>query len=147
MNKEKTAIENIASMNLEGLLLPEPAPASYWWLWIVVGLLTLIIAIAWFKRYRSPKAIALRQLNHLKKELSIDEISDARKSQKIKKEIARSLRQGFEATRLDTVMPDNMKWREYVSHLETSLYANKPIEPQALSSLIKTAQNWLRVSA
>ncbi len=143
MNEEKTSIEKLANMNLEGLLLPEPAPVSYWWLWMIVGLLILIIAIAGRKRYHSPKSTALRQLKKMRKELSIE----GHDSQKIKKQIARSLRQGFGVTRLDNVMPDNMKWREYLSTLETTLYANKPIEPQALSSLIKTAQNWLRASS
>lgn len=143
MNEEKTSIEKLANMNLEGLLLPEPAPVSYWWLWIIIGLLILIIAIAWIRRCRSPKATALRSLKQLRKELSIE----GHDSQKIKKQVARSLCQGFGVTRLDNIMPDNMKWREYLSTLETTLYANKPIEPQALSSLIKTAQNWLRASS
>ncbi len=143
MNKEKTAIEKVANMNLEGLLLPEPAPVSYWWLWVIIGLLILITVMAWLKKYRSPKATALRSLKQLRKDLS----TNGHDSQKIKKQIARSLRQGFGATRLDNVMPDNMKWREYLSALESMLYSNKTSTPQELSSLIKTAQIWLRASS
>ncbi len=143
MYEEKTSIEKLANMNLEGLLLPDPTPVSYWWIWMIVGLLSLIVAIAWRKRYHSPKATALRSLKKLRKELSLD----GHDSQRIKKQIARSLRQGFNETRLDKVMPNNMKWREYLSTLETALYANKSSQPQELSSLIKTAQIWLRASS
>ena len=146
MNEEKTSIEKLANMNLEGLLLPDQAPASYGWIWLIIGLLILITVMAWVKKYRSPKATALRSLKQLQKDLSIDGYD----TQNIKKQIARSLRQGFSVTRLDHVMPDNIKWRKYLSTLETALYANKPSESQpqskVLSSLIKNAQAWLRAS-
>ncbi len=151
MYEEKTSIEKLANMNLEGLLLPDPTPISYWWIWMIVGLLSLIVAIAWRKRYHSPKATALRSLKKLRTQLKLQlrkELSiDGHDSQRIKKQIARSLRQGFNETRLDKVMPNNMKWREYLSTLETALYANKSSQPQELSSLIKTAQIWLRASS
>ncbi len=146
MNEDKTSIEKLANMNLEGLLLPEPAPVSYDWLWLVFGLLVLITVAAWAKKYRSPKATALRSLKQLQKKLSKEASTDEHDIHNIKKQIARSLRQGFNVTRLDNVMPDNMKWREYLSTLETALYANKPSEPKALLPLIKSAETWLRNS-
>ena len=142
MNEDKTSIEKLATMNLEGLLLPEPALDSYWWLWLMLSLLFMAMAFVWVKKYRSPRATALRSLKQLQKEVSID----GHDAQNIKKQIARLLRQGFEVTRLDNVMPENIQWREYLSTLETALYSNKPSESQTLSSLITSAQTWLRKS-
>ncbi len=138
MNEEKTSIEKLANMNLEGLLLPEPVSTSFLWLWILLGLFIVVAIWAWCKNYQSPKATALRTLKQLQKN------NDNNDAHEIKKQIAQSLRQGFNVTRLDTVMPDNLKWREYLTTLETALYANKPSEPNTLLPLIKSAQTWLR---
>jgi hypothetical protein len=146
MADQRSSIERVASMNLEGLILPESAPVSYWWVWLIVSLLIAVIAIAWIKKYRSPKATALRTLKQLQKDVSNSGLAE-KKMQNVKKQIARSLRQGFSETRLDKVMPDNLKWREYLSTLETALYANKASGPQALSRLIKSAQIWLKNSS
>ena len=141
MNEEdKTSIERLANMNLEGLLLPEPAPASYWWLWVIIGLLIVVTMWLWLRKFRSPKATALRELKQLHKDLKAKR-ADVKN---IKEQIALSLRQGFEVTRLDNAMPDNMKWREYLKSLEVALYANQSSDPQSLSLLITNAQTWLK---
>lgn len=142
MNEDKTSIEKLANMNLEGLLLPEPDPVSMWWFWVIIALLVFIVLFAWAKKHRSPKAVALRSL----KQLQFDLKDDGYDPKTIKEQIAISLRQGFSVTRLDNVMPDNRQWCEYLSTLETELYANKESKPQALSSLITSAQSWLRDS-
>ncbi len=142
MNEDKTSIEKLANMNLEGLLLPEPVSVSYWWLWMIIGLLIVVITWAWIKKYHSPKATALRDLKQLHKDLKSNNVD----MESIKKQIAGSLRQGFNVTRLDNLMLDNMQWREYLSTLETALYSNNTSEPQELSSLITSAQNWLKSS-
>ncbi len=142
MSEDKTSIEKLANMNLEGLLLPEPATVSYWWVWMIVGLLIFVIVWAWRKKYHAPKATALRELKQLHQDLK----TNSADTKSIKKQIARSLRQGFNVTRLDNIMPDNMQWCEYLNTLETALYANKTSKPQVLSELITSAQNWLRRS-
>ena len=142
MNETKTSIEKLATMNLEGLFLPEPASLSFWWLWLVLGLLFLIVAMIWMKKYHSTKATALRDLKQLEKKLSISICEQ----EQLKKQIACALRLGFKVTRLDYVMPENIKWREYLVTLETAIYANKSSDPDVLKSLVKDAQAWLRSS-
>ena len=146
MNSEKTSIEKLANMNLEGLLLPEPIAVSYWWVWVIAALLIAIIAWVWIKKYGTAKATALRELEKLRAVLN----DDKQDTKYIKVQIAQSLRQGFKVTRLDSVMPDNMKWREYLSTLEMELYAketSKLNESQTLRSLIKDGQTWLKTNA
>ncbi|MEE9310086.1 MAG: hypothetical protein V3U64_03630 [Cocleimonas sp.] len=140
MNEGKTSIEKLATMNLEGLLLPEPTPVSLWWLWVIIGLVLLAMVLVGVKKYHSPKATALRSLKQLQRDVS----GDGQDSQRIKKQIAVSLRQGFEVARLDNVMPDNMQWREYLNTLETAVYSNKSSDQKTLSTLILNAQTWLR---
>ncbi len=148
MNEDKTSIEKLANMNLEGLLLPDPTPVSYWWLWVLIACFIVVVTWLWRKKYRAPKATALRELKQLHRNLEVNK--DDPKS--IKKQIALSLCQGFEVTRLDNVMPDNIQWREYLNTLERSLYSNETAngngnnnnEPETLLSLIKSAQSWLR---
>jgi len=147
MNEDKTSIEKLANMNLEGLLLPETVPVSYWWLWLILGLLIAIVTSLWAKKYYSPKATALRELKRLHKDLKANLNANKGDTKNIKKQIALSLRQGFNTTRLDKVMPNNMQWREYLISLETAIYSNKSDEIQELSSLIKSAQTWLQKSA
>jgi len=150
MADQRSAVERVASMNLEGLMLPEPAPVSYWWVWLIAGLLIAVMVIAWIRQYRSAKATAFRTLKQLQKEVSgLDNNIDfaEQKIQNIKKQIARSLRQGFSETRLDKVMPENIKWREYLSSLEIELYSKKASDPRALLGLIKSAQMWLKSSS
>ena len=142
MNEDKTSIEKLANMNLEGLLLPEPATVSYGWAWLIAGLLVATILLAWRRKYKSPKTTALRELRRLQTDLKNNDYDE----KNIKKQIAQSLRQGFSATRLDYVMPDNIMWREYLTDLETALYTNNPNDTQTLLSLIKSAQRWLKTS-
>ncbi len=70
MNEDKTSIEKLANMNLEGLLLPEPTAVSYWWLWDFIGLLIVVVTWVWIKKYHAPKATALRELKQLHKDLN-----------------------------------------------------------------------------
>jgi len=146
MNEDKTSIEKLATMNLEGLLLPEPTPVSYWWLGGLIALVFVLIAWVWAKKRQAPKAIALRDLKRLEKTVMTNSAESKMSTKFIEEQLAVSLRQGFKVTRLDSVMPDNLEWREYLNTLETTLYNKQPSEPQVLKTLITSAISWLRKS-
>ena len=138
MNDEKTSVEKLASGQLEGLIIPEPPEASYVWIWIVVGLLLAMLAFVWIKKRSSPKARTLRELKYLQ-----SKITDEKQAQNIATDIAVSLRRGLNLTRLDEFMPENTQWRDYLSELDSAIYADKLPSQVDLLSLILKAQTWL----
>ncbi len=138
MNDEKTAVEKLASGQLEGLIIPQPPEVSFWWLWLIAGLLLAMLAFAWFKKRNSAKAKALRELQHLQ-----SKITDEKQAQNIAKDIAVSLRHGLNLTRLDSFMPENTQWRDYLGELDNAIYADKLPSQVDLLSLILKAQSWL----
>ncbi len=138
MNDEKTSVEKLANGQLEGLILPAPPETSFWWLWLIVGVFLAILAFAWFKKRNSPKAKALRELKNLQAK-----ITDEKQAKSIATDIAVSLRHGLNLTRLDEFMPENIQWRNYLSDLDSAIYADKLPSQVDLLSLILKAQTWL----
>ncbi len=138
MNDEKTSVEKLASGQLEGLIIPQPPEASFWWLWLIAGLLVIMLTLAWLKKCNSPKAKALRELQHLQ-----SKITDEKQAQNIATDIAVSLRHGLNLTRLDGFMPENIQWRDYLGELDNAIYADKLPSQVDLLSLILKAQSWL----
>ena len=138
MNNEKTSVEKLANGQLEGLIIPAPPEASYWWLWLVTGLFLFMLAFFWLKKRNSPKAKALRELKYLQ-----SKITDEKQAKNIATDIAVSLRHGLNLTRLDEFMSENTQWREYLDKLDNAIYADKPPSQVDLFSLILKAQSWL----
>jgi len=138
MSDEKTSVEKLATGQLEGLIIPAPPEASFWWLWLVAGFLFAMLAFAWFKQHNSPKAKARRELKHLQ-----SKITDEKQAQNIATDIAVTLRHGLNLTRLDEFMPENIQWRIYISELDSAIYADKLPSQVDLLSLILKAQTWL----
>ena len=78
MNDEKTSVEKLSTRQLEGLILPAPTEASFWWLWLIAGLLVIMLALVWLKKRNSPKAKAQRELKYLQ-----SKITDEKQAQQI----------------------------------------------------------------
>ena len=135
---EKSSVEKLATGQLEGLIIPEPPAVSFWWLWLIAALLVMMLALVWLKKRNSPKAKAQRELKSLQ-----SKITDEKQAQHIATDIAVSLRHGLSLTRLDEFMPENIQWRNYLSELDSAIYADKLPSQVDLLSLILKAQTWL----
>jgi len=138
MNDEKTSVEKLATGQLEGLILTAPTEASFWWLWLIAGLLVIMLALVWLKKRNSPKAKAQRELKYLQ-----SKITDEKQAQHIATDIAVSLSHGLSLAQLDEFMPENIQWRNYLSELNSAICADKLPSQVDLLSLILKAQTWL----